>query len=82
MACALPVVTTDVAGIPDLVNHGVNGLVCPPHDSAAVSEALLLLVTDHELRSRLGAEARRTVERGFDLAVNTRQLAMLLIGRS
>ncbi len=82
MACALPVVTTDVAGVPDLVKHGVNGLVCPPHDSAAVSEALLLLITDHELRSRLGVEARRTVERGFDLAVNTRQLAMLLTGRS
>lgn len=78
MACALPIVSTDVAGIPDLIHDQIDGLLCPPHNPVAVADALQSLAIDAELRTRLGAEARRTVERGFDLRANTLQLASLL----
>jgi len=80
MACALPVVTTDVAGIPDLVTDGVNGLMGAEKDPEWTAQALGRLIGDAELRHRIGAAARRTVEERFDLAVTTRQLAALLVG--
>jgi glycosyltransferase involved in cell wall biosynthesis len=80
MACALPVVTTDVAGIPDLVEDGRNGLLGPERDPRWTADALQRLAGDAELRARLGAAARRTVEERFDLDVTVRRLATLLAG--
>jgi glycosyltransferase involved in cell wall biosynthesis len=80
MACALPVVTTDVAGIPDLVEDGRNGLLGPERDPQWTAQALQQLAADPALRARLGAAARRTVEERFDLDVTVRTLATLLAG--
>jgi glycosyltransferase involved in cell wall biosynthesis len=66
MACAVPVVSTDVSGIPELVVPGHNGLLVPPEDPAAVAEALLCLYRDRELADRLGQEAAATVRARFD----------------
>lgn len=77
MSMALPVVSTHVSGIPELVDHGRNGLLVPPRDTAALSEALATLLTDGDLRVRLGAEAHRTVTTHFDLARNVARLESL-----
>jgi glycosyltransferase involved in cell wall biosynthesis len=66
MACGVPVVSTSVSGIPELVVPGRNGLLVPPEDPAAVAEALLLLYSDPELAGRLGREAEATVRARFD----------------
>jgi glycosyltransferase involved in cell wall biosynthesis len=66
MACGLPVVTTPVSGIPELVSDEVNGLLVPPDDATAVAFALRRLHGDPELARRLGAEGRETVARRFD----------------
>ena len=67
MASGLAVVATPVGGIEDLVRHGDNGLLAPPHDAPAIADAIGELLADTALRERLGAAARRTVEADFDL---------------
>ncbi len=62
MACGLPVVATRVAGTPEIVTHGVTGLLCPPRDVERLAEAILKLVENPEMASHLGSNARRFVE--------------------
>jgi glycosyltransferase involved in cell wall biosynthesis len=79
MACALPVVTTSVSGIPELVEDGSNGLLVPPEDPKALASALLRLRDDPALAARLAAAARETVARRFDGDRLARQLADLFL---
>src|SRR5207247_9698649 len=72
MACGLPVVSTAVAGIPELVIHGQNGLLAEPHDVPAIAEHLAALLTDASLRARLGSRARSRAVGNFDRAPNAR----------
>jgi glycosyltransferase involved in cell wall biosynthesis len=67
MACALPVVTTDVGGVPELVDDGATGLVVPSGSPERVADALAALLASAELRRRLGAAARRRVEDDYDV---------------
>jgi glycosyltransferase involved in cell wall biosynthesis len=66
MSCELPVVATDIYGIPEAITHGENGLLVPPRDEEALAEAILKLLDDESLRRRLGASARRTVLEKYD----------------
>ena len=77
MACGLPVVSTAVSGIPELVAHERNGLLVAPHDPEALAGALAALLDDAALRAQLGAEARRTVVDYFDLRAAARELTAL-----
>lgn len=61
MAAGRAVVVSDAGGS-ELVTHGENGLVTPVEDHAALAEALLTLIGDSRLRTRLGAAAARTIE--------------------
>jgi glycosyltransferase involved in cell wall biosynthesis len=63
MASGLAIVASDAGEIAALVRDGQSGLVCPPGDVAALCSALLRLAHDAGLRARLGAAARREVER-------------------
>ncbi|WP_448616410.1 glycosyltransferase family 4 protein [Modestobacter sp. URMC 112] len=58
MVAGLPVVASDVGGIPEVVGHGVTGLLVPPGDVDRLAAALDELVADPRLRSRLAAGAR------------------------
>jgi glycosyltransferase involved in cell wall biosynthesis len=64
-ACAmgLPVVSTNVGGIPDLLTHGETGLLVPDNDSEAMTEAVCRLIQEPELSGRLSANGRRLAER-------------------
>lgn len=59
-AHGVPVVTTPVGGVPELVTDGVNGLLVPPGDPDALAAALVRLLTDEPLRALLAAGARAT----------------------
>jgi glycosyltransferase involved in cell wall biosynthesis len=65
MACGLPVVTTPVSGIPELLRHGVNGLFVPPEDAAATADALERLYADAAYAAQLGAAAQTDVRSRF-----------------
>ncbi|MDP9351410.1 MAG: glycosyltransferase [Chloroflexota bacterium] len=68
MACGAPVVGSAVGGIPFTVQHGVSGLLVPPRDPTALAEAVGSLLSQPELRERMGAAARARVEREFTWA--------------
>jgi glycosyltransferase involved in cell wall biosynthesis len=61
MAAGVPVVASAVGGIPDLVHHGVNGLLVAPRDSLELLRALRRLLREPALAARLGAAGRETV---------------------
>ena len=63
MAHGRPVVATRVGGIPDLVEDGATGFLVEPGDVDGLRAALLRLLSDPDLRRRLGNEARRRVRR-------------------
>jgi len=56
------IVGGDRAGIPDVVQDGVNGLLVDPDDARGLSDALVRILSDRDLAERLGAAARRTGE--------------------
>jgi glycosyltransferase involved in cell wall biosynthesis len=68
MAAELPVVATDVGGLAELVVDGETGILVPPGDEAALTEALGRVVADRELRRRLGTAGRARAESSFDLS--------------
>lgn len=66
LACGLPVVSTDVTGIPEAVRDGDNGVIVPSGDVAALTAAIERLMLDRDLLGRLAATARTSVEAEFD----------------
>jgi glycosyltransferase involved in cell wall biosynthesis len=81
MASGLPVVSTDISGIPELVHDGVNGYLVPAGDSDALAAALRKLLASPTARERVGRAARETVCREFDAGDNAERMASLLQGR-
>ncbi|MCC7035524.1 MAG: glycosyltransferase family 4 protein [Acidobacteria bacterium] len=78
MAFGCPIVATSVGGIPELIEHGVNGLLCPPADPTSLARNLVTLVDAPELRARLGEAARRSYEKGgFQPAAVCQRLAQV-----
>jgi glycosyltransferase involved in cell wall biosynthesis len=72
MAMKLPVVSTTVSAIPELVQDQVNGLLVPPGDEKALAAALARLLDDPLLCTRLGEKGRQTVMEKFSIEQNVR----------
>jgi glycosyltransferase involved in cell wall biosynthesis len=66
MACGVPVVTTNVGSIPEIVQNNQNGIIVPKGDPRAIAEAVLNLLKDKQKRLRIGRAARKTVELRYD----------------
>jgi glycosyltransferase involved in cell wall biosynthesis len=79
MASQLPVVSTPVSAIPELVENEVNGLLATPKDSVALAAALARLLDDPALRRRLGEQGRQTVVEKFDIDRNVRAVYDVLV---
>ncbi|GAA6207072.1 glycosyltransferase [Cognatishimia sp. WU-CL00825] len=77
MAAGMPVVTTQIAGIPELVEHGVSGYLVPPGDHLALSETLEKLSKDPELQHKMGAAGRARVQTEFTLTTEAAWLSQL-----
>jgi glycosyltransferase involved in cell wall biosynthesis len=67
MAAGLPVIGTDVDGVPELIKHNVNGLLVPPKNPDALRAALAQLIDNPEQRARLGEAGRRITEDRFGI---------------
>lgn len=74
MASGLPVVTTPVGGILELVQADASGLIVPERDAVALADALERLLVDPGLRERLGAAARTRIVTRFAAAENLQRL--------
>ena len=70
-------ISTNISGVPELLDDGDNGLVVPPEDPAALAAALERAMRDPALRKRLGAAAEHKVRTQFDYHSSIRQLAGL-----
>ncbi len=74
MAAGLPVVTTNVGGISDIVERGRNGFLIEPGDRLALAQALHVLVHDAGLRRRMGNAGRARAEAHFSARLNTARI--------
>lgn len=61
MACGVPVVSTNVGGVPEIIRHGTNGFLAEREDEAALANHLCELATNNDLRKRMGASGREYV---------------------
>jgi glycosyltransferase involved in cell wall biosynthesis len=80
MAAGVPVVSTRLSGIPELVRDGEGGLLVPERDPEALAGAMARIAAEPALAARLGEGARRIVERDFDRARSVDALDALLSG--
>ena len=67
MSWGLPVIATPVGGVPQVIEHGVNGLLVEPGDIEGIAAAIARLMSDPALRERLGTAARQTIAARFSL---------------
>ena len=79
MAVGLPVITTEVAGIPEAVEHDQTGLLYPPHDVGGIASGIVELLDNPQKRKRLGQAASRKVAEQFDITQAANQLRALFI---
>ena len=78
MAVGVPVVATDVSGIPELVRHGSTGLLAPSRDPQALAWQMKRLLDNPQLGRELARAAREVLRREFDLWETTRDLHALM----
>jgi glycosyltransferase involved in cell wall biosynthesis len=79
MASGVPVVSTNVSGIPELVRDRQTGLLVPPGDPKALASAIARLLLDPDRSARLARAARAVMEQEFDLWTTTTRLHSLLV---
>ncbi len=79
MACRVPVVTTGISGIPELIQHNHNGLVVPQQDQEALALALAHLLDNPTIRQRLGQAGRETIVQRFSSSQASHRLKELFL---
>jgi glycosyltransferase involved in cell wall biosynthesis len=77
MACGTPIVGFDTGGLRDTVREGATGYLVPPADAPAMAAALRRVLTDPDLRARLGAESRRIAVAEYGLALQAERYERL-----
>jgi glycosyltransferase involved in cell wall biosynthesis len=82
MACARPVVATNVGGIPGIVVDGQTGRLVGPRDAPALARALLEIMRDPDAARRMGVAARKRIEDQFGLAASVQRYAELFAAAS
>jgi glycosyltransferase involved in cell wall biosynthesis len=79
MAMGVPVVSTRISGIPELIEDGEHGLLVEPRDPDALANALRRVIDDDELHARLAAAGRRRICEQFDSRRTTLALRDLFV---
>lgn len=77
MAAAKPIVATRVGGVPELIDHGVNGLLVEPRDPAALAASIAQLLRDRDYGETLAARARERQRKEFDIEAAVRRIERL-----
>ena len=75
MSLGVPCVSTSIAGIPELIRTGIDGLLVPPANAAAFADALESLAADSALRKSLGNSGRQRIISQYNLPLNQELLA-------
>lgn len=62
MACSIPIIASKIGGVPDVVKNGENGLLVPPGDSESLSDAIVYLLENEDVREKMGRNGRKMVK--------------------
>jgi glycosyltransferase involved in cell wall biosynthesis len=79
MAAGVPVVATSVGGIPEVIRDGIDGMLVPPGEPDALAEAMLKLLLDPQLATRMGEAARERMSQSFSIEKMVREFEDLYL---
>jgi glycosyltransferase involved in cell wall biosynthesis len=74
MSMEVPVITSKINGIEELVDDGINGILIPPKDPKAITDAITMIFSNPDLRNRMGKEARKKIQKDFDVKIEAKKL--------
>jgi glycosyltransferase involved in cell wall biosynthesis len=80
MAVGAPLITTGVGGVPEVVEHGESGILCPSGDVTMLADAIRQFRARPEHAAALGARARRRVRDHFTWEIAVRKFESLYAG--
>ncbi len=80
MSCEVPTIATNAGGVPELIDHGVDGLLIPPHDADALANQIEQLARSPSQAASLATSGRRKVEKKFSSMRGAMTLARLTFG--
>ena len=78
MAAGVPVIATQIAGVSELVDNGVNGYLVPPGNVAALTEKIEKLIVSPELRTQFSLQGRKKVEQEFNINDEVKRLSLII----
>jgi glycosyltransferase involved in cell wall biosynthesis len=78
MASGLPIVTTRMPALVEVLVDGENGVYVPERDPVALAAALKKLAADRQLRQRMGERSLERIRTGFDIQVTSGHVAQVL----
>ncbi len=73
----VPVISSKISGLPELVEDGVSGILTEPADVDAIAQAIVTLMRDPALRAKMGAAGRKIIEEKYNITSNVAKLAAL-----
>lgn len=79
MSMSLPIISTKVAGIPEMVRDKENGILIDPINEEELYEALKKLILNKELRRKYGENSRKIVTERFDISITVNKLKSILV---
>ena len=78
MSCGTPVIATNRGGVPELIDHGVDGYLVPPQDNKVLAEAIKYLAQDPLSAQRFSAAGRTKIEQRFNSDLSALELKRML----
>jgi len=77
MSAGVPVIATNVGGNPEIVEHGVSGLLVPPRDPPMLAAAMITMLENPDLASRFGSAGKRKIADAFSVERSVREIERL-----
>jgi glycosyltransferase involved in cell wall biosynthesis len=74
MAASLPIISTPVGGIPEVIEEGINGYLIEPGDYESLANKILLLVENEDLRARISSNNSQKIKSMYDISVVVERL--------
>ena len=79
MASSLPVVSTNVGGVPGVIKDGITGLLVPPSNAELLAQACLQLIEDPLLRRKMGLEAQTHIQTNYSMDAMVNKITQLYL---
>jgi glycosyltransferase involved in cell wall biosynthesis len=74
MALEVPTLSTDITGIPELIDDGIDGIIVPQNDSRSLAEAILKIRNDTNFAEKIRKNGREKIQKKFNVEKNVKLL--------